>query len=158
MSETNAWKLSFSASLRAAVGEFQLIHIFDQPELFEVPCTPLHCHQVLVWQEDVLPVMDIDAWVNPYQQTAKEPFAGIVAFQQSADMPVQYGCIKLIAPPQRIRVSDSSACEIPEENSFWLELSLASFRDADGQVLMVLNLPKLFSGDLASIPPDVGSL
>ena len=64
MAESTAWVLALDQQLRAAVGEREMVHLIEAPTLLEVPRSPFYCRQVLVWNDAVLPAMDLAAWLR----------------------------------------------------------------------------------------------
>jgi hypothetical protein len=146
MGEASAWLLSLGDEALAAVGELEMVHVVDSPELFEVPLSPPHCNRVLVWQERLLPVMDLARWL--WGQVGERPrYAGITAWWDAQDGSPRYGALLLAGLPIRIRVSDEDACALPHEPCGWASLALSCFQHRGGSV-PVLDLPHIFSGSL----------
>ncbi|MEI2780026.1 MAG: chemotaxis protein CheW [Candidatus Competibacter sp.] len=73
MAEASAWLLALDAEVRAAVGARELIHLVQFPTVFEIPDAPPHCRQVLLWQEEIVPVMDVAAWLRGGRAGAAPP-------------------------------------------------------------------------------------
>lgn len=147
MAEASAWLLALDAEVRAAVGARELIHLVQFPTVFEIPDAPPHCRQVLLWQEEIVPVMDVAAWLRGGRAgAAPPPLAGIFAYQATPES-VAYGALPLLVTPLRRRVSDDQACALPERPAGWSRIALSCFSDGDWKV-PILNLRYLFSGAL----------
>lgn len=142
MSGMNAWLLDFGAACQAAVGTRELLHLVDAPITFAVPYTPEYCRSVVLWQERLLPVMDIAARLGTPARTA--PFLAVIGYQQQRGKYPQFGALMLCSPPRQLTVSDEQACRLPDENSAWRELAISCF-EHQGAPVPVLNLCRIFS-------------
>ena len=141
MSGANAWMLDFGGSLRAAVGARELLHLVDAPATFAVPCTPEYCHHVVLWQERLLPVMDIAVRLGAAPRTA--PFLAVVGYQRQRNEYPEFGALMLASPPRQLAVSDEQACRLTDEGSSWRELAISCF-EHQGAPVPVLNLNRIF--------------
>ncbi len=141
MSQANAWLLNFGDSCRAAVGTRELLHLVDAPETFVVPCAPDYCNRVVLWQERLLPVMDMAARLGT--ATGHTPFLAVIGYQKKRGEYPQFGALMLAAPPQQLQVSDEQACPLPAQDSAWQELAISCF-EHQGAPVPVLNLNLLF--------------
>jgi chemotaxis signal transduction protein len=147
MAEASAWVLAFDPELRAAVGEREMIHMVQFPVLFEIPDTPSHCRRVLLWQGEIVPVLDVAAWLRGGRAgAAAYPLVGIFAYQAEPET-IAYGALPLESAPPRRRVSDEQACALPEQPAGWARIAHACFLDGERKV-PVLNLRYLFSDAL----------
>jgi chemotaxis signal transduction protein len=147
MPKSTAWILDLGDGLCAAVGERQALHTFNNPELFDIPATPPHCRQVLIWRDHILPVMDVAAWLRGRAAQARPPGVVIVAFQDQPGQPSAYGALALTSIPRRTWVSDEQACELPADLPGWQRLAISCFAEGDRQI-PILDLPYIFSGAL----------
>lgn len=148
MSEANAWLLDLGRGLHAAVGELEMVHVLpDAPTLFEVPQTPDYCRQVLVWQGEVLPLMDVAMRLvaRPASESGSRGLIVVTAFQQYPGAAPRHGALLLSTAPVRIRVNDAQACELPESQPVWRRLAVACFEHSDRGPVPVLDLRALFS-------------
>ena len=141
MSRVNAWLLDFGNARQAAVGTRELLHLVDTPVTYAVPYTPEYCRSVVLWQERVLPVMDIAARLGAVPRTA--PFLAVIGYQQQRGEYPQFGALMLSSPPRQLAVSDEQACELPDDGNAWRELSISCF-DYQGSAIPVLNLARIF--------------
>lgn len=142
MAEATAWLLTLDAELYAAVGVRELIHLVQAPALFTVPDTPAYCQQVLLWQERIVPVMDLAAWLWGRRAASAPSLVGVFAYQ--ATKTIAYGALPLTAAPARRQVSDEQACALPEHPPGWAHVAFSCFSDEDKKI-PILNLQRLFS-------------
>lgn len=141
MPRMNAWLLDFGGSCQAAVGLRELLHLVDTPSSFAVPCTPAYCRRVVLWQERLLPVMDIAVRLGA--ASAATSFLGVVGYQRQRGEHPQFGALALASPPRQLAVTDDQACRLPEENSAWRGLAISCF-EHQGVPVPVLNLNRIF--------------
>lgn len=137
----NAWLLDFGDACQAAVGTRELLHLVDAPSTFAVPCTPGYCRRVVMWQERLLPVMDMAARVGA--EPCNAPFLAVVGYQQQRGEYPQFGALMLNTPPRKLDVSDESACRLPESNGAWRELAISCF-EHQGVPVPILDLRRIF--------------
>lgn len=142
MSRMNAWLLDFGGACRAAVGTRELLHLVDAPVTFVVPYTPDYCRHVVLWQERLLPVVDIAARLGALPCTS--PFLAVIGYQQRRGESPKFGALKLSSPPRQLAVSDEQACSLPGDNSAWRELAISCF-EHQATPVPVLNLCSIFS-------------
>lgn len=147
MPKSTAWVLNLGGSQLAAVGARQMLHVIETPRLLEIPETPPHCRQVLIWEDNLLPVMDLRAWLGLADAAGAPAFAGITAYQEHPGAPARSGALFLAAMPTRIQVDDEHACELPEQPAGWQHLALSCFMH-QGQAVPILNLTYIFSNAL----------
>ena len=72
MKRNRAWVLDFGADLQAAVAEREMLHLLASAELYDVPATPFHFRQVVIWNRALLPGHVV---VRP---AAPKPYAVVV--------------------------------------------------------------------------------
>ena len=143
-----AWVLALDDQLRAAVGERELIHLIETPTLLETPLSPHYCRQVVLWNQLLLPALDLSAWFWGRPRASHDwKLAGVVAYQTTPDAALGYGALLLVDIPQRLRVADTQACPLPKHPRGWDELALSCFLQGENAI-PILDLPHLFTGGL----------
>lgn len=147
MSRCTGWLLSFSGGAQAVIGQRELLHLVERPELHEVPCAPAHGRQVLPWREDVLPVIDLGVWSDRDAPGTQDPVVAIVGFLADTDTAPAFGALKLTATPRRIEVDDAWACALPPPLARWRRIACACF-ETGAEALPILDLARLFRLDL----------
>ena len=146
--EANAWLLNFGDGESAAVGRRELLHLVPQPVLLDVPRTPRHCSRVLIWQNHVVPVWDVLAWLRPGISTGSKAVAAVVGYQSRRRQMPQFGALLLAEAPHRIEVADAQSCEFARDRPLWSEIGCSCFRHEE-RSLAILDLPLMFSAALA---------
>jgi CheW-like protein len=144
-----AWLLSLGAAHRAAVGIYEVVHILPYaPALFRVPQAPAHCRGVILWEERVLPVVDLRslvskgaASVDAAHVAGLEQLIAVVAYQTDRSQVADYGALLLAGLPARTTVTDEQACEL---DPAWTSFSSSCFRHANLGPVPVLDLRRVF--------------
>ena len=113
MSTSSAWLLTLGYSYQAAVGLRDMVHLIAAAETFAVPQAPFYCDQTILWQGNIVPLVDIEGWLKGRAIDNGTQYVAIVAYQ--AQDKIEYGALALSAPPGRIQVEDSQSCPLPEE-------------------------------------------
>lgn len=145
-SRTNAWLLNFGHDLRAAVGARVLLHVIDNPKLHAVPCTPAYCHNVISWQGQLLPALDMASLLDDIPQAPL--LLAIAAYQDHSENVTRFGALLISTPPTAISVGDTQSCPLPDQAKSWNKYALSCF-DYEDAAIPILNLARIFS------PPNV---
>lgn len=145
--ESAAWVLMLDSQLRAAVGERELVHLIEAPMLLEIPLSPSYCRQVLVWNNTVLPAMDLAAWLRGQPTQRPQTRAGVFAYQTRPGGNPEYGALLLAGIPVRAYVADEQACVLPKQPGNWRTLAISCFKWDDNPI-PILDLPTIFTGGL----------
>jgi chemotaxis signal transduction protein len=148
MKRSRAWVLDFGADLQAAVSEREMLHLLESPELYDVPATPFHCRQVVIWNRAILPVVDLVAWVNGRTNRQPASLLGIFAYQNRPGAAPQHGALILSAIPRRLSVSDDQASALPDSPRLWERVALACFETEPGIRIPIIDLAQIFSHGL----------
>ena len=138
----NAWVLSFDNTRHAAIGELELVHVLaDEPPLFDIPRTPVYCAQAFVWQERILPLLDVAARLEG--QSTQRRHIAVVRWRDKDTGTVEHGGVALCTPPKRVQVDDEQQCAIEDEQ--WQECSLSCFRHEELGAVPIVALDKVFA-------------
>lgn len=149
MAEATAWIVNLDGGWRAAVGEREMMHLVETPVLEDIPQTPVHCRQVLLWEGELMPVIDLSAWLTGQPAEGAHASVGIVGWQTQTDAAPQYGALLLSGAPQKTRVVDEQLCKLPEQPSGWESIAISCFSH-DGQPIPILDVAYLFSDALVT--------
>jgi chemotaxis signal transduction protein len=153
MTAASAWLIPITSNHSVAVGEFELVHILpDQPVLFNVPRAPTYCRQVLVWQDRIIPVLDlskrfrfVDDTLLPFDNTTTA-LVGICIYQSEHTKHVEYGALLMHDTPVHGEVDDKQVCDIDTDLSAWRYFMSSCFRiENTQQIVPVLRLERLFA-------------
>lgn len=147
MADSTAWLLELDSQMYAAVGELEIIHLLQSPPLHVIPKAPFYCNSVLVWQDRIIPLFDLLAWLEGYPLPRAHDTVAICAYQPQPGASLHYGALSLATIPVRVRLSDEQACTLPTQAGGWRELAIACVEDA-GRTIPIIDLPYIFSGAL----------
>lgn len=155
-----AWLLTLGTAHQAAVGIYEVVHILpDAPALFPVPQAPVYCRGVILWEERVLPVIDLCALVS--EGAAKvdaariaglKQLVAVVAYQTARSEAAEYGALLLAEVPARTTVTDEQACELDAALAPWAAFSSSCFRHDSRGPIPVLDLRRVFRPMLPRSP------
>lgn len=148
--KATAWILSVTPNLFVAVGEFELVHILpDNPVLFKVPKSPGYCNQVFVWQNKIIPLMDLAARfeVEGRGSGTNEGYkVGIVAYRAEKTGVPGYGALFLKSTPRQVEVGDEQGIVFPASFEAWHQYVSSCFKTEDTEeAIMILRLNRLFA-------------
>jgi chemotaxis signal transduction protein len=141
--KSRAWLLDFGSGLQAAVGYNEMWQILMSPKLFKIPCTPEYCDQVLIFQDRILPVLDM-SYLLKGKKSIKHDIIGIALYQDQPNHPINYTGLHLASIPKSIYVSDDQMCDLPKEQQCWAPFTLSCFSH-DNQAIPIINLTYIFS-------------
>jgi len=146
-----AWMLPLGKGRHAAIGEYEMVHIIPEwVRLQSIPLCPVYCHKVLMWQGQLIPVFDLQAWLRTQTgivaDTAQDamPIICIVAYEDD-NRTVGYGGILLSALPFRTDVLDDQLCDFPDDDDRWSAIAVSCFSDPGGGPAPVLDLARIFT-------------
>jgi len=143
-----AWLLDFGADRLAAVGLHELVEVLSRPRLYHVPMASPHCHQVLVWRDEILAVVDFRAVRDPATAGSPDegaPVTAIAAYQPSPGEPLRHGAIELDKMPKTLAVDDSMACPLPASGTPLLRYALSCFA-YENLPVPVVDVASVFEG------------
>jgi chemotaxis signal transduction protein len=145
MGSAQAWVLDFGTGTSAAVGALEMVHVLtEQPRVFEIPRSPSHVRCVCLWQDRVVPLLDVRQRVDGAPTPSAKGHAAIVRYRPRPGEPLELGALRLAAVPRSVLVSDEQACDLPPETGAWRGVALSCFAHDDRPV-PILDLARLFS-------------
>lgn len=148
MAEAKAWLLPLDEQLMAAIGEYELTRFITDAQLYPVPGAPAHCKQVCVWQNQLLPVVDLLVWLHGTAPAADtRPIIAITAYHAPSDTLPHYGALALSAAPQQVLVDDDQACALPATPARWRRIAVSCFSQQHRPV-PIIDLGTVFSDAL----------
>ncbi|EIJ43793.1 chemotaxis signal transduction protein [Beggiatoa alba B18LD] len=141
---SRAWLLDFGRGLQAAVGLHEMSQVVLTPTVFEVPYTPHYCSEILSWQDQLLPVVDVPSLLEGQKVfRSQQDVIGIAVYQKSL-VNIGYAGVHLANLPTSLFVSDDQACALPPQLQYWQPLAIACF-NLDNTVVPIIDLARLFS-------------
>ena len=139
-----AWLLEFSRNRVAAVGLHEIVEVLSRPKLYHVPLTDARCHQVLVWRDEILPVVDFGADADSRDaDAAGGAVTAIAVYQTVPGEPLRHGALELGVMPKTISVSDNMACALPESAAAMRHLAISCF-SYENLAVPVIDLTRVF--------------
>lgn len=148
MSGATAWVIQLDHQMSAAVGQMELIHIVDNPEFYKIPGAPAYCDHVILWNNRIIPVMDLSAWLNDSTVVFRRSLVAIAVYRDQNNE-LKYGGIHLSDTPATEVVSNDQACALPITSNRWKAVSVSCFRSSDSNPVPILDVPTIFSTALA---------
>ncbi len=147
MSENSAqaWLLEFSRQQVVAVGLHELVEVLSRPKLYHVPMSGPRSHQVLVWRDEILPVVGFGADTEGESDDALFGAAvtAIAVYQTVPGEPLRHGALQLNGMPKTVTVTDNMACAFPEARSPISDLAISCF-SYDNFAVPVIDLTRVF--------------
>ena len=140
-----AWLLEFARNRMAAVGLHELVEVLSRPKLYHVPMASARCHQVLVWRDQILPVVDLGSEFRGESDDGEQGGAvtAIAVYQTVPGEPLRHGALQLTVMPKTVTVADNMACALPESGSPLGELAISCF-SFDNFAVPVIDLTRVF--------------
>jgi chemotaxis signal transduction protein len=140
MGISTAWLLDLGGSLQAAIGHRELLQIVELPEVFEIPCAPPYCRELIEWQQHLVPVMDVSLRIAAMACPRK--LLVLIGYLDGRTGQVGVGAITLASAPRKITVDDRDALASTECPA-WQGFAISGFA-LDGRSVPVLHLSSLF--------------
>ena len=148
MAEAMAWIVHLDGRLWVAMGEHEMVHFIEHPVCKDIPHTPTHCHQILWWEGECLPVLDLAAWLTGQPVERTHAAVGIVRWQERSEAAPQYGALLCTGIPQKLQVKDEQICDLPVEPAGWRVVAVSCFRH-NALSVPIVDVPYIFSDVLA---------
>jgi len=150
MSEAAAWIMKVDDSIYASVSQMELVHIINSPETVRVPNAPEHCQNIIVWNDNILPVVDLAVLFSKTNTNTGLDVVAVIIFRDH-DNVIQYGGIRLYDSPELETVENGQVCAIPETPEYLQSVSLSCFINKRGIEVPILDTSKLFGGQFTGI-------
>jgi len=140
-----AWLLEFNRQQVAAVGLHELVEVLSRPKLYHVPMSGPRSHQVLVWRDEILPVVGFGADNDSEFEEGVFGAAvtAIAVYQTVPGEPLRHGALQLSGMPKTVTVADNMACALPDARSSIGDLAISCFF-YDNFAVPVIDLTRVF--------------
>ena len=134
---------------RLAVGAPCVVEYLLSPPTHLLPRMPAHCLGVLVWQERLIPILDLAPVFSerPIPRERSAARAVVLAYQESPGKPLSYGAVVVRSAPVEVWASDHMARSLPEHSAL-RKLSRSCFAHGE-ELIPVLDTKRLFATSLA---------
>ncbi len=153
MSSARAWLLECGNSLAFAVGDHEMAEYVQQQDFYPVPGAPAYCQGVIVWQGNIVPVMDLATLHDRNASSGQNrSYLCIINYQPPPNTALQQLAVRVTRAPQKIIVDDEHACEIPEfvDASVLGQACLACF-NRDELPVMIIDIARLCSAEFREL-------
>jgi len=140
-----AWLLEFNRQQVAAVGLHELVEVLSRPKLYHVPMSGPRSHQVLVWRDEILPVVSFgnDSDGESEGEMSGAAVTAITVYQTVPGEPLRHGALQLSGMPKTVTVADNMACALPDTRSSIGDLAISCFY-YDNLAVPVIDLTRVF--------------
>ncbi len=147
--KVSAWLLTGAPGYQLAVGIHEVQEYVVAPEILDVPLTPRHCAELIVWRDQFVPLFDL-RYLHDADSTRADaalPALGVIvlAYQREPGLTLEYLALYLYAEPQKILVDDSAVTTWPADYPRALRGLARSLFTHDDGVVSVLDLAGLAS-------------
>jgi len=148
--KNRAWILDFGRNLRAACGHHEMWQVLILPKLFSVPYTSFYCDTVLVFQDNILPVLDIVSLFAGQKIVQQNRVIGIAIYQEDPNEPIRYAGVQLADMPRSIFVGDDQVCDLSTDQPFQEPLAVSCFSH-ENQAIPIIDFAYLFSEEFNTL-------
>lgn len=146
MSKAAAWVMNIDETLFASVSQMELVHIVNNPSYTSIPGSPEHCQNVIIWNDNILPVMDLSRLLKKTNSSTKRDVVAVIIFRDNNDE-IHYGGIILAKSPNLEFVNNEQICTLPDNTDSLRDVSLSCFESKDGHKVPILDITRIFSRD-----------
>jgi nucleoid-associated protein YgaU/chemotaxis signal transduction protein len=152
---TRGWVMDVGAGWRVAVGAHRVVEYLLSPPTHSLPRMPAHCVGILIWQERMIPVLDLAPVLSEQAQVQEHGVhrAVVLAYQEMPGQPLRYGALVVRAAPVEVWVSDAMACPLPEDPLAFKQFSCSCFAHQE-ESIPILDTVRLFATALTLAPAE----
>lgn len=141
---TPAWLLHVTPDIQFSIGEHQAAEYIETPSLLPVPLAAEPCKHVILWRDNIVPVIDMNIlFGNPVENIFKHII--VIAYQRQDNNPLEFAAFRLVSSPEKINVNDDDACELPEDYPENMKHSILSMFKYNNQITSIFDYAKLIS-------------
>ena len=148
MSSVAAWVMKIDEALYASVSQMELVHIVNNPESVLVPSAPDYCKNIIIWNDIILPVMDLSCLLSDSKPSATCNIVAVIIYRDSRNK-IHYGGINLATTPELEYVENTQLCKLPDHQEKLQAISLSCFKSSDDHKVPILDISKVFSREYA---------
>jgi len=149
MSKAAAWVMKIDEKLYASVSRMELVHIVNKPESAHIPRAPVYCQKIIIWNDSLLPVMDLSCLLNDSKPSTACNVVAVIMYRDSRNEEIHYGGISLADTPELEYVDNTQVCEFPDNKEKLQAISLSCFKSSKMCEVPILDISKVFSRDYA---------
>lgn len=146
MGKAAAWIMNVDETLFASVSQMELVHIINNPCYTHIPGAPDYCRKVIIWNDNILPVVDMSHILNTDHVTTGSEVVAVIIYRNFKNE-IHYGGIVLSGSPNLEFVDNEQICKFPDHSNNLQDISLSCFTSKDGHIVPILDITKIFSRD-----------
>ena len=147
----SAWVLEVADNIRVAISQHEMNHIDECSNLIKIPKAPVWCDQVMLWKNQIVPVMDFVRIYDPEYQSngvaGASIMVAIVRVYDNSEQKISYGAIRILQPPILEKISNKQASKKQDIDQRWNGISVSAFNHKQ-TIVPVLDIKSLFGGSL----------
>ena len=144
MSEAAAWLMQIDRLTRVAVGQLELIHIISSPEYIEVPKAPGYCQRIVVWNNKIIPVVDISMLVAGTSAFYQNNAVAVALYKDPGSDEIKYGGIQLTDMPLLEKITNEQGVARSDLSSMWHPYAVSGFKSAEKEIVPIIDIRQLF--------------
>jgi chemotaxis signal transduction protein len=117
-----------------------------------VPLAPHYCNSVLVWQNRLVPILDLAAAIGLGEHKTSTSIACLLNYQRAPRQPLQQLALRVNKNPEKVYVDDTQAAELAEatENVLLESVALGCFLHGH-QSIAVIDIAKLCTAEFREL-------
>lgn len=144
MSKAAAWVMKVDELLHVSVSQMELVHIINTPCYINVPKAPKFCQDIIIWNDNILPVVDLSTLCNQSGIKSTRNVIAVIIYRD-INNEIQYGGVVLTDSPELEHVDNSQLCQLPNHAKDLHTVSLSCFISKAGNEVPILDMSKIFS-------------
>ncbi len=144
MSKAAAWIMNINEQSYASVSQMELVHIINEPCYTAIPGAPAYCRNVIVWNDNILPVIDLTGLLSTTGIQSKREVVAVIIYRNSNDE-IHYGGIVLAKSPDLEFVENTQICSLPTHTQKLKDIALSCFKSRSGHEVPILDMTRVFA-------------
>ncbi|MCP4982388.1 MAG: hypothetical protein GY935_18060 [Gammaproteobacteria bacterium] len=152
MSLSSAWLLQCGENLSIAVGDREMVELVQDQSSYPVPGSPKYCSSVLIWQESIVPIMDLALLHSGRGLDLLNSYLCLLNYQEAPSLPIQQLALRVSEAPERIQVDDAQFCELsPDLTTKLLKSVTLSCFSHHAKTVLILDIASLCSAEFRDL-------
>ena len=156
-----AWLLAPLGLQTIIVAEHEVQQYLTEFQLLPVPFTPPQCTTAIIWQDQIVPVLNLGLLASAAYSTDFKLV--VLAYQSEPLTPLKFVALAVNDAPERIIITDDKLCVLPEQgDQLWsvLAVSCVAYQDMATPIISVAQLDSIVLRDylehmFAELPASV---
>jgi len=141
-----AWCLKTGMDQSIAIPIDYMREYVISPSLVYIPSAPDYCNTMCLWQNLVIPIMDLGILAGNPESTST---AGIVIIsyyeKEKTNSVIKHSGFNVYAPPTKLLIHNQELVDLPDDYNSTLLPTVTSCFEHNGQLIYVHNIAHLFS-------------